>query len=492
MKRLNPIGSLLGIILTMLLFIGLGLSLWYDRGLAFNPGPVTEISKAGLTISGFTSHAEFEKQCSTCHEPLVTNLATKCMSCHEEVNQQVQDGNGVHSQIPNFTECSTCHPEHRGRTFDPTTAAYQLFDHSTTLFSLNWHQENYDATPMQCKSCHINDNFSIVDNQTCLECHGSHDNSFTQVHVVDFGSNCLVCHDGLDKMQNFDHNQIGYPLDGKHNQSKCTDCHTGSNLKETPNDCKDCHTEPLMHRGVFDQACDSCHTPEGWLPASFNDQSFSHFETTGFSLALHQSDYSKQAINCITCHPTDLKSFDLHTCIDCHDQKDNAFMNDHQEQFGSECMVCHDGVDRLGNFEHATFFPLEGNHASIQCSDCHADKVFRGTPAECWQCHDEPEIHADVFGLKCEYCHGVDAWSPANLRQHGFPLNHGVEDQNMQLQCDACHASNYRDYTCYNCHDHQPDEISKSHQAVGIMEKDLAACATCHPTGELAKSGQHP
>jgi len=489
MKRLNPVGSLLGFLLTILLFVGLGLSLWFDRGLAFNPGPVTAISKEGVAINGFTSHADFEKQCKFCHEPLRTNLANKCKSCHVEINQQIKTVQGVHSRIANINVCASCHPEHRGRTYDPTMAGYQLFDHSTTGFSLNWHQENYDTTPMQCTACHKNDDFRIFENQTCIDCHGSHDKNFVDTHSRDFGLNCLGCHDGWDSMQSFDHSQTGFPLEAKHDLIKCTDCHKSESLLDTPADCKDCHTEPSIHQGLFDQTCDTCHGTEAWSPANLDNQSFSHHDTAGFSLALHKADYLNQVITCSKCHLTDLSTLDRQTCIDCHAENDQVFMADHLQVFGSDCMVCHDGVDRLSNFAHANFFSLVGKHAVIQCSDCHADNVYRGTPVECSQCHDEPEIHAGVFGLKCDFCHSAEAWSPASLSQHKFPLNHGLEDQSLQLQCDACHAANYIEYTCYNCHEHQADEMIQKHQEEGISLQELAACAKCHPDGRKLEGG---
>ena len=307
MKRLNPVGSLFGFILTILLFLGLGLSLWFDRGLAFNPGPVTELKKAGVVLQGFTSHADFEKQCNFCHEPLKTTLASKCKSCHLEVNQQIQDGKGVHSRIDNVDQCYSCHTEHHGRTFNPTLGSYQLFDHSKTSFSLNWHQENFDATPMECAECHVSEDFSVAPNQKCLDCHAGQDSNFGQTHTQDFGSNCLGCHDGSDRMQKFDHISTSYPLEGKHTQVKCTGCHTTNNLKDAPKDCKGCHEEPTIHQGMFEQTCDTCHTPDGWTPAKLDNQSFSHLDTAGFSLALHQTDYSNQLITCAGCHPNDLK-----------------------------------------------------------------------------------------------------------------------------------------------------------------------------------------
>jgi hypothetical protein len=492
MKRLNPVGSLLGYLLTFLLFFGLGITLWFNRGLAFSPGKVTAKSIDGIVLQGFTSHADFEKQCNECHEPLKSNIATKCLNCHVEVDKQIKTGQGIHSQLATVNECASCHPEHKGRGFDPTKASFQLFNHSSASFSLNWHQVNYDATPMQCSECHKNNDYSVVDNQPCLDCHSGHEKNFAQTHVSDFGSNCLGCHDGKDRMINFDHSQTGYVLEGKHGEIKCTDCHKGENIKDTPKECKDCHTDPAKHQGVFEQTCDTCHTSQSWLPAKLNGQSFEHFGTTGFSLALHQTDYSKQAITCLSCHPKDLQTTDIQTCIDCHTQHDTKFMSDHQQQYGADCMVCHDGVDRLSNFNHTNFFPLEGKHADVKCEDCHANKVYRGTSSECSQCHKEPDIHVGVFGLKCYYCHTADAWSPSNLRQHNFPLNHGLTDQSTQLKCDACHGTNYIDYTCYNCHDHLPDEIAQSHQKVGIGAQDLPACAKCHPAGTIDKSQPVP
>jgi len=492
MKRLNPIGSLLGFILTLLLFVGLGFSLWRDRGLAFSPGQVTAKSRDGIVIQGFTSHRDFEKQCSYCHEPITSDLAGKCLICHQEVSQQTQTKIGLHSQIANLNQCISCHPEHRGREFDPSKASFQQFDHTVTSFSLNYHQVNYDSTPLECTACHKDTNYSIVENQTCLDCHGNHEANFAQTHFQDFGPDCIACHDGQDRMINYDHNTTRFPLEGKHGQVKCAECHTSGDFKNTPQDCQQCHTEPSMHQGLFDQNCVNCHSAQGWVPALLDNQPFDHLGTAGFSLALHGIDYAQQAINCKTCHPNSLQSFDIQTCIDCHAQHDLPFMTDHQQQFGSSCMVCHDGVDRLSNFDHANFFPLEGKHVNAQCTDCHAGQVFRGTPTECWQCHAEPDIHAGVFGLKCYYCHSDAAWEPANLQQHVFPINHGLEDASLQLQCDACHGANYIEYTCYSCHDHQPDEIAQSHFAVGITAQDLPACATCHPDGIIVSTGQVP
>ncbi len=483
MKRLNPIGNLLGYLLTIVLFIGLGVALWLNRGLVFSPGQVSAKSVAGVIIKGYSSHADFEKQCSNCHQPITSNLATKCLECHSEVEQQVATGAGVHSQIASNTECASCHPEHRGRSFDPTKASYQLFNHTATGFSLTLHQINYDATPMQCAACHDGNSYSQIDNQPCIDCHSSHDKSFATVHVADFGENCLGCHDGQDRMLNFDHSQTGFALDGSHAQLTCLQCHPSGDVKDTPKDCSSCHTEPAAHQGEFDQVCQTCHNPQSWKPASLNGVSFEHQQNTGFSLLLHQADYSNQPMTCKSCHPQDVQNLDLQTCINCHSQQDPAFMGDHQIKFGDQCMTCHDGVDRLSNFDHDNFFVLDGKHAATQCESCHANGVYRGTSGECYQCHQEPELHAGVFGLKCAYCHNAEGWSPASLRMHVFPISHSLADPAKQLDCQTCHGENYFEYTCYNCHDHQPDQIKQIHDEAGIAEQDLPGCISCHPAG---------
>jgi hypothetical protein len=205
-------------------------------------------------------------------------------------------------------------------------------------------------------------------------------------------------------------------------------------------------------------------------------------EQTGFSLARHRQDYQDQAITCASCHRGSIQDFNLQTCIDCHSQGTEraAFMREHQDKYSSACLGCHDGVDRMHDFDHASFFVLDGRHAVIQCDGCHKDKTFKGTPTECVACHAEPKIHAGFFGLKCQYCHTASAWSPANLRIHPFLLNHGSP---TDLDCKMCHTDRYTTYTCYACHDHQPGPILESHLKLGITPEELPNCAACHPTG---------
>jgi hypothetical protein len=242
----------------------------------------------------------------------------------------------------------------------------------------------------------------------------------------------------------------------------------------------DCHEEPGRHAGLFSVECASCHNPESWSPALLDEKQFDHANQAGFSLARHQTDYADAPITCTTCHPDTLNKFEITICLDCHTRQDQTFMDAHVSQFGAVCLDCHDGVDRMSDFDHNQVFALDGRHAEIECVSCHADNLWRGLSRECVSCHAEPEIHAGFFGLQCGLCHTTTAWSPAQLQSHSFPLDHGGEGE---VACQTCHPNVYSEYTCYGCHEHQPEEIEKKHLEEGISREELPKCIVCHPSG---------
>lgn len=107
-------------------------------------------------------------------------------------------------------------------------------------------------------------------------------------------------------------------------------------------------------------------------------------------------------------------------------------------------------------------------------------------PHHCASCHEEPEIHADLFGINCARCHSATAWKPAVLTSHIFLLDHGGEGE---VSCQTCHPAKYGVYDCYACHDnHQYEEMKEVHLAEEI--KEFANCATCHPTGVEGEARQ--
>ena len=103
-------------------------------------------------------------------------------------------------------------------------------------------------------------------------------------------------------------------------------------------------------------------------------------------------------------------------------------------------------------------------------------------PHECRACHEEPDVHADRFGLNCARCHTLQAWKPALLTRHTFLLDHGGEGQ---VACQTCHTDSYSAHTCYECHDHTPEQMEEVHAREGILA--FERCAACHPTGRAGE-----
>lgn len=468
-------------ILTLLLLVFMGIWGWQQRGLLFSPGRLSAKSQPGVTLQGFSAHAEFEKECSRCHQSLETKQAFLCTDCHTNITEQIDSQDDVHGKLDNVLQCEKCHPDHRGADFDPAQAALEFFDHDITNFRLIRHQFNFDATPLVCSRCHLSPEFEAK-NQACEDCHATYQTDFMPQHTLDFGEDCLACHDGEDSMVRFDHTQTDFLLAGLHSEAQCAGCHVGGQFQDMPMTCEQCHTEPKMHVGLFPQPCDTCHAETGWSPALLNDQPFEHITQAGFSLARHTQDYAGQALICTACHQNGLENFDLQACVTCHSNQDVDFVNQHQTVFGADCLSCHDGLDRYSDFNHENLFPLSGKHATTTCDRCHVDRVFQDTPAACAKCHAEPFIHANWFGLKCQNCHTDQAWVPAAMVRHPFPLEHGQGDP---ADCTTCHTGEYTSYTCYGCHDHEKNAIELNHIQIGVAAEDLQNCTQCHPAGEV-------
>jgi hypothetical protein len=94
-------------------------------------------------------------------------------------------------------------------------------------------------------------------------------------------------------------------------------------------------------------------------------------------------------------------------------------------------------------------------------------------------CHAEPQSHKGKYGTACASCHSTTTFANAVFK-HKFPLNHGKR-RNSSGTCSTCHnkADDYKVYTCYGCHEHEPTRIARKHRRVANLDQ----CARCHPTG---------
>lgn len=71
------------------------------------------------------------------------------------------------------------------------------------------------------------------------------------------------------------------------------------------------------------------------------------------------------SFDCQDCHSESLARFDPLTCDDCHRQDDAAFMQAHVADFGTDCLACHDGIDRYARdtFDYSQVLCWRGSHA---------------------------------------------------------------------------------------------------------------------------------
>ena len=600
--------------------------MWFQGGpLLASPGPLSAATPRATPLQGFQSHADFENDCGRCHAPVWSSdrMADRCMACHANVAESIAADDGLHGRLREPRQCKTCHVEHQGRQARLTRLDVAGFPHQveTVGFSLDQHQKDFDDTPLECSQCHT-DSLSTLDQATCIECHAEGQRAFTDQHRIDFGDDCLTCHDGSGNLSNFDHGQItNFSLAGKHREVKCQDCHVENQFKGLETACASCHLKDDKHQRQFGTSCESCHTPDDWEQTTFrHDLKRFTFEGQALDIATscatchlqddkHQGKYGTSceschtsddweratfrhdltrfvfegrpldiATNCVACHrqddrhdgrfgvqcqrchtpdewdrvtfdhsQTDFPLIGKHAgleceachetgefaavetlCIACHRQDDKhegqygtscerchvadgwdqvifdhtiaglmyngqpldiatrcalCHLEDdqHSGKFGQACYECHvpDGWDQV-TFDHAlTRFPLDGAHRDVACEKCHADQKFAGTPTDCAACHAEPRVHLGLLGTQCADCHTVNAWSPALLPDHTFPLNH---ESRTNIACDVCHdQGTFQTYTCYNCHEHDPAKIQRKHLEEGI--RDYQDCMRCHPTG---------
>ncbi len=294
----------------------------------------------------------------------------------------------------------------------------------------------------------------------------------------------------------------GEPLGGYEShasfEKECLHCHVPVHCLSA-NRCQTCHIEQAKERadatglhgllpGTND--CQNCHTEHKGRDAIITEMPFENIDhegLTGFSLRRHESDFAGDAMICDDCHTERRFSREKVDCSTCHLAEQPDFMDSHLASFGSSCLDCHDGRDRMRDFDHNTVFVLENAHAALDCEACHANYDYADVSGECVDCHAEPEIHASLFGVDCARCHTTVDWLNAELKEHRFDLAHGGE---QPVDCATCHPDTYVTHDCYGCHEaHQPVEMRTVHEPEGVVE--IAECVTCHPTGAAGEGGDY-
>ena len=383
----------------------------------------------GLDEACLSCHTDFhqgtlDKDCMKCHDMKAFRPASKfnhdkadfrlkgkhkevdCKECHKT---EIRNGKEfqVFNDIP-FSDCVSCHEDpHKGKLANAcaqchTEDAFNLFvgkksfDHNKTKFALKGKHNSVD-----CFSCHkktseplnvFQDRLGVGVND-CKTCH-------EDAHEGKFGNDCAKCHTEksfkeLKNMDFFDHSVTDYPLEGKHTEVDCKKCHSGSYTDPIDfSACNKCHQD--YHKGDFlkdgsSPDCNECHSLiEGF---GYTLYSIEQHQETAFPL-----EGAHMATPCFACHVSEEETWrfrDLGTdCISCHE-------NVHEAKFAidgvTDCKRCHEPNTWFpSRFDHnLTAFPLEGEHASVECKACHTSSFEAGKEVvlyklgkfECIDCH---------------------------------------------------------------------------------------------------------
>ena len=362
----------------------IGLVIWATLGgsTMFSPGGLNAEAKAEA-VGGVNSHAELNDDCGQCHPApwSASSMADLCIACHQDVGEQVGGRTGLHGAFVGSgpgEDCRGCHTEHKGP-MASLTLLDASFPHEGTGFSLRAHSSEGIA----CADCHEQDLLTF-DQQACVDCHTGRDAGFMTQHVEAFGSECVPCHDGVDRYgESFDHNKLAFTLTGGHTDLACSVCHADATsvvaLQQTPQDCFSCHEQDDAHGGDFGHQCGGCHSVDGWADATF-DHSQTGFPLTGAHLQ----------VACDTCHEGGAFSGTPTDCVSCHPQPDF-----HKDAFGdrsTQCADCHTAEAWTpAEFDEAhAAFPIDHGREERQptCMTCHPTDVASYT---CFGCHEHTQ-----------------------------------------------------------------------------------------------------
>ncbi|MCB0707506.1 MAG: hypothetical protein KDC34_19460 [Saprospiraceae bacterium] len=280
------------------------------------------------------AHATVANDCATCHNGDYNNTPNTCNGCHmDDYNQTT---NPDHQQVQFPVNCQSCHTE------DAWMPAN--FDHDIFYPLTGEHAVIAD----DCAACH-NGNYSNTPN-TCVGCHDADYGQSTNPDHEALGipTDCDMCH-----TTNPDWMPAGFPihdnyyaLNGAHASiaNDCAACHNGD-YNNTPNTCYGCHNQdynqtnnPDHQAAQFPTDCESCHSENAWVPATFDhdDQYFPIYS------GKHKNEWDE----CIECHLTP-GDFSMFSCIDCHEHDNQSQVNnDHNGVSGYQysspaCLNCH-------------------------------------------------------------------------------------------------------------------------------------------------------
>lgn len=453
-----------------------------------SPGELAEVHK----------HLEGMANCTQCHTLGDKVSNEKCLDCHKEINERINNKKGYHFSVEvREKQCVQCHNDHHGRNFEIIRFDKDKFDHKLTGFDLiGAHAKK------KCEDCHKPD--FITDEKVkekkstylgvgtnCLNCHEDY-------HQKTLSVNCNNCH-GQEKfkpVEKFDHNKAKFALLGKHQEVECIKCHridekNGKKYQEFAGlqfaNCTACHKD--VHQNQFGQDCIKCHSEQSFHVIK-NLDVFNH-DLTAFKL-----EGRHEKVECKKCHKTNYTDPLKHErCTDCH-------IDFHKGEFDrpekkADCAACH-SVNSFKEFSftidqhNAGAFVLSGSHIATPCIACHFKNEtwkFREIGKVCKDCHKD--IHENFIDPKyypesdCRRCHDVNLWKEV-VFDHNL-TNFKLEGAHVKKSCRSCHFRETEDKKvkqefsklstkCTNCH---KDNHNGQFETDGVTD-----CLRCHTSND--------
>jgi hypothetical protein len=299
---------------------------------------------------------------------------------------------------------------------------------------------------------------------------------------------CQKCHTysswkPIRAIPEFNHDNTRYLLRGMHAKVACTQCHTNMAFKKVSTQCSECHAD--IHRRQFGTNCESCHTVKGW---QVNIQQIQNHQNRFPLVGAHA------LVECDQCHRNAAAGqfVGLSTaCYSCHQQDFLTPVINHVAlNLPTTCETCHSMNNFVSaKFDHMKFtgYALTGAHATLECTACHINNVFAGTPAQCYTCHTPDFVNSHnpphvQLGLPhdCGTCHNTSAWTNA-LFDHALYGHYPLTGFHATMPCLQCHVNNNYSGSlptvCYGCH--QADYNNATNPPHKGFPTD---CTQCHNT----------
>ena len=434
--------------------------------------------QAGWALEG--KHADVK--CASCHKtafrtsPVAAlsprthgagwvGLETNCLSCHEDPHRKALGD-----------KCLACHVM---TGWKPASG----FDHDSSSYPLTGKHAD-----VPCAKCHTvarlaprtSDKgalipvFKPVSHKDCADCHAD-------PHKGRLAGSCDKCHVTSSfqtiNRKTFDHDATRYPLRGRHAAVACAGCHVGfpsQGMHPAFGSCNACHYD--AHAGKATLAgrtvdCESCHTVDGYRPSTYT--------VAQHAKSAYPLDGKHAVVKCGACHTTrtvmvagvSRKQIEMRparaVCRDCH-------ADDHAGQLASRadkgaCEACH----RTAGWKPTTYttqahaslkLALDGRHAEIPCSACHAAVRAGLPPLAAPERLGKAKVAFKVPETSCASCH-VDA--------HGGRFSR-ADQVKLYATCAACHDTKHFRPSTY-------DAAAHAKSAFPLEGAHLAVpCVSCH------------